>query len=251
MTELLVSEITRMSRGYCVIGLERSGEHFCSLRPLPRWGYAWTRFPYRRADKVAFDFSVSLAVPPHTEDRSAANDHKVGFVSESELVRCLKKAEVATCIKGLFGCDAYMSRHGGEAVYVLPEEAERSICGCEIESIRFSFHFYPKIRAALALKSGETLESLPLVDAEWTEFINLLAERFKDQAHSRLQLEELLDSLVCQQINSSAVRFVRIGLSRPDRDGLCWLMLDSLFPLPKKAWLESINCAPVSGSLGV
>lgn len=238
MAELLLSEITRMNDGFCVIGLERSAEHFRSLRPLPRRGYAWRRFPYRRADKVAFELMAALAVPPHTEDRATANDRKVGFVSESELVGSLQQAEVALSTKGMFGCDVRVSRRGGEAVYVLPAEATRSICGCEIASIRFTFHFYPKIRATVVLKSGERLHSLPLVDADWSGFINVLAEQVDDQVRVRSRLEGLFNSLVYPQIQSSPFRFVRIGLSRPDRERLCWFMLDSLFPLPKKSWLE-------------
>jgi len=236
--ELLVSEITRMNDGFCVIGLERVAGHFRSLRPLPRHGYAWMRFPYQRADKVAFDFRATLAVPPHTEDRGTANDRKVGFVSESELVSSLKQAEVAASVKDMYGCDAHMSRRGGDAVFVMPADAKRSICGCEVESIRFVFHFYPKIRVSVALKSGERLESLPLVDADWSEFIAVLAEQVEGQTRIRSRLEELFGSLVYSQIRSSPLRFARIGLSRPDRDGFCWFMLDSLFPLPKKSWLE-------------
>lgn len=238
MGELLVSEITRMNHGFCVIGLERTSGHFRLLRPLPRYGYAWRRFPYKRADKVAFDFRATLAPPPHTEDRGTTSDRKLGFVSEDELVTSLRDAEVTTCIKEMFGCDVRMSRRGGEAVFVLPGEAKRSICGCEIASVRFTFHFYPKIRVAVVLKSGERLESLPLVDADWSEFINVLAEQVEDQTRIRSQLEQLFSSLVYPQIGTSSFRFARIGLSRPDRDGFCWLMLDSLFPLPKKSWLE-------------
>ncbi|HKI10736.1 MAG TPA: hypothetical protein VKA02_01385 [Candidatus Acidoferrum sp.] len=238
MAELLLSEITRMSDGFCVIGLERNGEHFRSLRPLPRRGYAWRSFPYRRADKVAFEFLAAVAIPPHTEDRGTANDRKVGFVSESELVGSLRQAEVAPSVKGMFGCDVHVSRRGGEAIYVVPAEATRSICGCDIASIRFTFHFYPKIRATVVLKSGERLESLPLVDADWTEFINVLAEQMDDPVRIRSRLDGLFKSLVYPQIQSSPFRFVRIGLCRPDREGLCWFMLDSLFPLPKKSWLE-------------
>lgn len=238
MAELLVSEITRMNKGFCVIGLERVAGRFRSLRPLPRHGYAWMRFPYQRGDKVVFDFLATLAVPPHGEDRGTTSNRKVGFVSESELVNSLKQAEAAASVKDMYGCDAHMSRRGGDSVFVMPEEAKRSICGCEIESLRFEFHFYPKVRVAVVLKSGERLESLPLVDADWSEFVDILAENVKDQSRVRTQLGQLFGSLVYPQIQSSPSRFARIGLSRPDRDGFCWFMLDSLFPLPKKSWLE-------------
>jgi hypothetical protein len=238
VVELLISEITRMNDGFCVIGLARNGEHFRSLRPLPRHGYAWRSFPYRRADKVAFEFLAGVAVPPHAEDRDTGNHRKVGFVSESELVGSLQQAEAASSIQSMFGCEVHLSRRGGDAVYVLPAEATRSICGCEIASVRFTFHFYPKIRAKVVLKSGERLQSLPLVDADWSAFINALAKQVDDRVRIRSRLEERFESLVYPQLQSSRLRFVRIGLSRPDREGICWLMLDSLFPLPKKSWLE-------------
>ncbi len=238
MTELLVSEITRMNDGYCVLGLEQAHSQFRSVRPLPRRRYAWLNFPYRRGDRVAFDFSTAFTVPPHTEDRNAANDRKIGFVSESQLIATLKQAELAASVKELFGCEVHTSRHGGDSVYALPGEATRSICGCEIASLSFCFHFYPKIRASIKLKSGETLPSVPLVDADWSQYISLLADQLEGPANIRSRLDRLFNSLVHPQINESHSKFVRIGLSRPNRDGLCWFMLDSLFPLPDKAWLE-------------
>lgn len=244
MTELLISEITLMRRGFCVIGLERNKERFCSLRPIPRNSYAWNRFPYGRADLVAFDLSAMLVLPPHIEDRLARNDAKRGSVTEAELVKCLKQAEVATSVKGLFGCDVHSSPHGGAAVYVDPKDGKRSICGCEVESINFSFRFYPKqkqIRAALALKSCESLQSLPVVDVEWHGFAADLTNQANDKPNFQPRLQSFFDSFVRDQIISSPIRFARIGLSRSSRDGFCWLMLDSLFPLPKKAWLKEFG----------
>ncbi len=238
MTELLVSEITRMNDGFCVIGVERASTQFRSVRPLPRRRYAWVNFPYQRGDRVAFDFSTAFTIPPHTEDRNAANDRKLGFVTESELVESLKQAEMAISISDLFGCAAHVSKYGGDSVYALPGEAKRSICGCEIASVHFCFHFYPRIRVAIKLKSGESLPSVPLVDADWTKFIELLADEFEGKANIRTRLERLFNSVVQPQIDGADSKFVRIGLSRPSRDGLCWFMLDSFFPLPNEAWLK-------------
>ncbi len=112
MTELLISEITLMRRGLCVIGLERNKDIFRSLRPIPRNSAAWNKFPYGRADKVAFDLSPMHVTLPHIEDRLAANDVKLGLVTESELVKFSKQAEVAASIKGLFGCDVHPSPRG-------------------------------------------------------------------------------------------------------------------------------------------
>jgi hypothetical protein len=242
MTELLISEITLMGEGFCVIGLERNKGCFRSLRPIPRNSYAWNRFPYGRADKVAFDLSAMLALPPHIEDRQARNDAKRGSVAEAELVKCLMQAEMATSIKELFLCDVHSSPRGGAAVYVDPKDGKRSICGCDVESVSFSLRFFPpRIRAALALKSGESLQSLPVVDVELLRFATDLASRVKDEASLRPQLQSFFDSFVRDEIMSSPIRFARIGLARSGRDGFCWLMLDSLFPLPKKAWLQEFG----------
>jgi hypothetical protein len=181
MTELLISEITLMGSGFCVIGLERNQDHFRSLRPIPRGSYAWNKFQYRRADKVAFDLSAMLVLPAHIEDRAARKDAKRGSVAEMELVKCLKQAEVATSVKELFGCDVHSSPRGGAAVYVDPKDGKRSIGGCEVESVRFSLKFFPpKIRIALVLKSGESLQSLPIVDVEWLGFAVDLESQVKD-----------------------------------------------------------------------
>jgi hypothetical protein len=244
MTELLISEITLMGEGFCVIGLERNKERFRSLRPIPRTSYAWKSFPYGRADNVAFDLSAMLVLPPHIEDRLARNDAKRGSVTEAELVKCLKQAEVATSVRELFGCDVHASPYGGASVYVDPKDGKRSICGCEAESVSFSFRFYPKqkqIRAALVLKSCESLQSLPVVDVEWHGFAADLANQANDKPNFQQRLQNFFDSFVREEIMSSPTRFARIGLSRSNRDGLCWLMLDSLFPMPKKEWLQEFG----------
>jgi hypothetical protein len=235
MKELLISEITHMAAGLCVIGLERHKGGYSSLRPIPHGLNAWRQFPYHRADRIAFDLSLSPGVTEHhCEDRHALNPRKIGFVSEDELVGCLKQAEVANSIRDLFGCQVHPSPRGGPAVYVNPGDARRSVCGCNINSV--SFRFYPeKIRVALALKSGETLDSLPVVDRDWLAFAKRLDVESQDW------FEGFFNSFIVDQIMSSPIRFARIGLARPGWDGLCWLMLDSLFPLPRDAWVEEFK----------
>jgi hypothetical protein len=235
MRELLISEITRMAAGLCVIGLERHKEGYSSFRPIPHGLTAWPQFPYYRADRISFDLSLSPGVTEHhCEDRRAGNPRLVDSVSEGELVGCLRQAEVANSVKDLFGCDVHPSPRGGPAVYVNPVDAKRSVCGCKINSVRF--RFYPeKIRVALALESGETLDSLPVVDRD----LHAFAKRFDDESQGRL--ESFFNSFIVDQIMSSPIRFARIGLARPDRDGLCWLMLDSLFPLPTDEWAEEFK----------
>jgi hypothetical protein len=241
VSELLISEITRMGPGHCVLGLERNQENFRSIRPLPRGVFAWRDFPYHRADRVAFDLSVFSVIQPHFEDRRAENHQWLGSVTESELVSCLKLAEVASSVQELFDCRVHPSAHGGPSVWVSPDDARRSISGCGIHSFRFSFRFYPaSIRVALALPSGETLESLPVVDRDWHEFIALIEQESKDPSHLGLRLERFFNSFIHERIMASPVRFTRIGLTRSDKDGHCWLMLDSLFPLPQREWVRAL-----------
>lgn len=237
-TELLISEITLMGPGFCVIGLERVNQGFRSLRPIPRSSFSWPSFGYKRGDRVAFELSRIPARQPHTEDRQAGNHHSMGSLSDHELLQRLKQAEVAGSIRELFSCDVHPSPRGGDAVYVSPNEATRSICGCAITAVTFSFRFFPKIRVALALTSGETLQSLPLVDTEWTKFALEIGTDIESGQHDQTRLQHFFDYFVQEEISSSELRFARIGLSRPDKDGFCWLMLDSLFPLPQKHWLS-------------
>jgi hypothetical protein len=143
-TELLISEITLMGPGFCVLGLERATQGFRSLRPIPRNSFSWAPFAYKRGDRVAFDLSYIPTVPPHTEDRLAGNHRSLGSLGEGELLQRLKQAEVADSLKDLFGCPVRPSPRGGDAVYVCPNEAKRSVCGCAITAVAFSFRFFPK-----------------------------------------------------------------------------------------------------------
>jgi hypothetical protein len=242
MPELLISEITRMAEGFCVIGLERDRARFCSLRPIPRDGFAWQPFPYRRGDRVDFELYPIPVARPHVEDRQSRNHNKLGLMSETDMVSCLKLAEVAASVKELFGCDVRPSPHGGPAVYVEPEEGNRSICGCEIANVSFSFKYYPpKIRATLYLESGDRLDSLPLVDHDWLSFIDNLWKQSQGTANVGSRLQRFFNWTIRDHILSSAAPLARIGLTRPDRDGLCWLMLDSIFPLPTNQWREEFE----------
>jgi len=59
-----------------------------------------------------------------------------------------------------------------------------------------------------------------------------------DRGANRLpRLERFLNSNFHYKIMSCPHHFIRLGLTRP-YNGLCWLMLDTLFPLPQKEWLE-------------
>lgn len=243
MHELLISEITRMAEGFCVIGLEHHLGGFHSIRPIPRKRFAWQPFPYRRGDRVTFDLFLAPLVRPHLEDREAGNHSRRGSVSEDELVECLRHAEVAGTVSALFDCPLRHSPYGGPAVCAQPAEASRSVCGCEIQNISFSLKYYPQsnVRVTLLLKSGERLDSLPLVDHDWLRFVDHLWEQGQGSANLGQRLQRFFNWQTREHILSSPAPFARIGLTRPERDGLCWLMLDSVFPLPRKKWLEDFR----------
>ena len=241
MIELLISEITHMNSGSCVLGLEARNPGFRSLRPIPLTSSAWPAFPYRRADKVAFQLSMMPVIEPHVEDRVVTSHRKLSAVPENELVHCLKQAEVANSIKDLFGCQLQQSRLGSDAVFVNPADAGRSICGCEVDGINFSFKFYPKIRASLVLASKETIRSLPVVDRDLIDFVEQLDRKIGSPADLRYRLERFFNSVYKSKVMSSPIKFARIGLTRPYKGDSCWLMLDSLFPLPRCEWQEEFK----------
>jgi len=234
MTELLISDITRMQPGYCVIGIEPTLTGFRSVRPIPERTYRWFRFPYRRADKLTFDPISTPLTQPHFEDQFGANHRKVCSLTERELIRCLKKAEVGRSLRELFGCNPHLSWAGSQAAYVRPDEAKRSICGCTFRSVRLSFEFYPpKVRVALGLESGETLANLPLVDRDWNDFIDEAARKARNNSDPSFKIGDYFEHFIEERVASSPYRFARIGLARPFGGKKCWLMLDSLFPLPR------------------
>ena len=239
MTELILSEITRMGPGHCVIGLEKVEGRYRSIRPFPRLGHAWSKvFPYRRGDRLRFSLAQVLPAPPHVEDRcSTGVSANVGRIAEDELVRCLRSAEVADRLKDLFGCPL-RPRHYGGNVCTDPAQGTRSICGCDFLNLRLKL-LSTEVRAMLVLPSGETLNDLPLVDRDWNEFIELALSRLAGANRSQ-RLNRFLSSFVPDMLSRDPRRFARIGLSRLYEGG-CWLMLDSLFPLPEQAWLEHLK----------
>lgn len=238
MTDLIISEITLMRPGFCVIGLERSSEFFRSVRPLPPFGHAWFSFPHRRGEILNFSLAAWPAAHPHSEDHiSSGVLRKAGEVTEMELVRHLRQAEAADRIRNLFGCELHQRRYGGN-VCVEPGQGSRSICGCEFSNLRLEI-IGDHLRAALTLLSGETLQDLPVVDRDWNEFVSSAQKRIVG-ANPMQRLSRFLQTTLRDHILNDPNRFARIGLSRPFNGG-CWLMLDSLFPLPQQAWLEEFR----------
>lgn len=243
MPELILSDITIMGRGYCVIGLEQlTSDAFRSVRPMPPWGFAWREpFTCRRGDVVTFQAVPTVVRKPHLEDQNSqglsVGRQKLG---EAELVECLQKAEMAPDLEGLFLCRVQVGEKGGGAVWVNPAEAQRSVCGCAYENLRFRlFHGEQgfTLRAEIVLDSGERVSSIPVVDREWRRFAEQLVGRIRRTDPLPLA-ERFLNRTVGVKMLAQPGCLTRIGLPRPREDERCWLMLDSLFPQPDPAWLE-------------
>ncbi|MGC1484129.1 MAG: hypothetical protein WA789_10065 [Candidatus Acidiferrum sp.] len=235
MTKLLITEITRMGPAFCVMGLQRDKEKIRSLRPVSATANSWLYFPYQRGDVLHCDLAPFAGAKPHVEDRvSTSGFKKESAVPEAEVVAYLRKAEIAESLPELFGCVLHENKTGS-GLFAKPLEPQRSICGTETQNLRFEL-CANELRATLALSSGEILRDLPVVDRDWRNFIEAaLAENRGTNRVARL--DRFLNSQFHYKILSCPHHFIRLGLTRPYHD-LCWLMLDTLFPLPKQEWLE-------------
>lgn len=234
-----------MGEGYCVIGLEQvSPDSFRSSRPFPPNAFAWREpFPFKRGDAVCFEPVPTLAKRPHIEDQQSNGLRNAGrSVNEDDLVERLRKAEVAADLASLFECQPQAGSQGGRALWVNPQEARRSICGCEYENVRFRLFPEPQgfnLRAEVVLASNERLSSIPIVDREWRRFAAKLVQRIKRSDPLPLA-ERFMNRNIANKLCITPKRFVRIGLPRPRADQHCWLMLDSLFPQPQDAWADEL-----------
>jgi len=243
MPELVLSDITVMGQGYCVIGLEKAAaEAYRSVRPMPPRAFAWREpFPFRRGDSVRFDPVPTTVSRPHVEDQQSRGlIHTRHSLSEQELVECLRRAEVSRNLSDLFGCPLQASDRGGRAFWVNPAEAKRSVCGCEYDNVRFRVFADPEglsLRAEISLCSGERISSVPVVDREWRRFVARLVGRIQRVDPLPL-LGRFLNRSIALKLLAAPSRFARIGLPRPKADQQCWLMLDSLFPQPNESWLD-------------
>lgn len=245
MPELILSDITVMGQGYCVIGLEEVAPGlYRSVRPMPPWGFAWREpFPFKRGDGVKFRSRPLVPAPPHVEDCPSFGlfGTRPSF-TETQLIPCLKKAETSEGLEHLFNCPVRSSGHGGHALWVDPAEATRSICGCEYENLRFRLYPEPQgftLRVEVILGSGERVSSIPMVDREWRNFASHLVQRIH-RADPLPLAERLLNRAVAREMLLAPGRFLRIGLPRPKGKAQCWLMLDSLFPQPQESWLDAL-----------
>ncbi|PYV18963.1 MAG: hypothetical protein DMG21_03340 [Acidobacteria bacterium] len=160
MSELILSDITIMGPGYCVIGLEQTNAgSFHSVRPLPQWGYAWREpFRFTRGDYVETQLTPARRPrPPHIEDRQSdglrATERKL---SDARLVEVLSLAEVSSSLEGLFGTDLRFDSPYGNR-WVQKGEGARSVCGVCFGNINFSVYKdqEPKLCAQVVLPSNE------------------------------------------------------------------------------------------------
>jgi hypothetical protein len=245
MLEIVLSDITVMGQGYCVIGLKQlTPGSIQSVRPRPPWGFAWRDpFEFQRGESVSCQLTPLDAPKPHIEDHQSTGLSRTGrSLSEDDLIRFLNFAEVSSDRQGLFGCPLGSDTRAGN-LWADPNEAKRSICGCQYTNIWFQVFEEPKrltLRARLALPSNERLNSIPVVDREWKRFLPEIATRIKE-AGRPYGAEQYLNRFVRRELMRSLNRFARIGLARPEtQSGKCWLMLDSLFPQPQESWLTGL-----------
>src|SRR5689334_22172328 len=169
MTNLLITEITRMGPAFCVIGLRRNKEKVQSIRPVPTAVNGWLHFPYQRGEVLECSLASICGAPPHVEDRALTRDfRRSATVGESDTVAYLRKAECADSLRSLFDCAVYENKRGSGA-FALPAEARRSICGCKTQNLRLEL-CGNELRGTLVLSSGEVLRDLPVVDRDWLDF---------------------------------------------------------------------------------
>jgi len=235
MTKLLITEITRMGPAFCVIGLQREKDKIRSVRPVSATANSWMHFPYHRGDVLQCDLAPFCGSKPHIEDRvSTSGFEKDSAVPEPEVVTYLRKAEIACSLQELFGCVLHENKNGS-GLFAKPPEAKRSVCGTVTQNLRLEL-CANELRATLALSSGEVLRDLPVVDRDWRDFIEA-ALAIHRGANRLARLERFLNSQFHYKVLSCPHHFIRLGLTRPYHD-LCWLMLDTLIPLPRNDWLE-------------
>ena len=235
MSKLLITEITRMGPAFCVNGLQREKESIQSIRPVALYANGWMDFPHHRGDILDCSLSPFPGSRPHVEDRTSTRGfQKSSAIPDAQVVMYLRKAEYSPSLPGLLGCAVHENKKGS-GLYTLPQEAHRSTCGCETQNLRLEL-CANELRATLVLSSGEVLRDLPVVDRDWRDFID--AALAPDRGANRgTRLERFLNSQFQYKIMACPHHFIRLGLSRPYHD-LCWLMLDTLFPLPRREWLE-------------
>ena len=235
MNKLLITEITRMGPAFCVIGLHREKERVHSVRPVTATANSWLCFPYQRGDVLECDLLPWQGTKPHVEDRvSTRGFQKDSAIAEAQIVAYLRKAELAGSLSELFGCTVRTNK-SGSGLYAYPSQAQRSVCGACTRNLRLEL-CASELRATLVLHSGEVLRDLPVVDRDWRDFVDAALAPARG-ANRLARLDRFLNSRFHVKTLSCPYHFVRLGLTRPYHS-LCWLMLDTLFPLPQSGWLQ-------------
>lgn len=233
MTELILSDVTRMAGGHCIIGLAKDGDRYKSVRPGPPKLHAWPAdFPHKRGDRLQFELTPGEQARPHVEDHASTGVLECcGRVAEEELLACLRRAEVAVSLVDLFGCAVTPGKRGA---HMHAPRGQRSICGAEAAKVRLQCEA-EDVRAWIRLAWGELLLDLPVVDRSWFNFLKEVQTKM-DGANRVMRLNRYLE----QRMSEPTGFFVRIGLTRPHppRFGRCQLMLDTLLPMPRKSWVE-------------
>jgi len=244
MTELTISEITIMNEGLCVIGLHAMGNSFRSVRLVPHFRQSWpSSWPHHRGDILLASLKVSEVLGPHVEDAvTIGNPRRTGKVGEEQLLHRLRRAEVAETISELFGCELRLTQSRSGVLWADPDEAKRSICGCAISLVQF-FRRDESWRAKLVLEAGEILLNIPVVDRDWRNFLDS-AISIVGRENVNQRALPFLNGPIADFLRHGRNAFVRLGLSRRFQGNCCWLMLDSLFPLPKREWLDEFAGRP-------
>jgi len=205
------------------------------VREDARAGRVAVHFP-----RLGFELRARPCTQPHVEDRKAMRAaQSLGRIGHPELVGCLRSAEVARSTGELFGCALRSNPSGSGAAWVNPKEAARSICGCEFRFLRF-FWRVDRWRVEVKLAGGETLKSLPIVDRDWNDFLDVAGAALGN-VNREQRLHRFLNGRVAREIDQDEARFIRLGLTRTNDQGVCWLMLDSLFPLPRQEWVAELG----------
>ena len=235
MSKVLITEITYMGALFCVIGLKHNQGRVYSVRPVRPVTHGWCHFPYRRGDILECDLAPLSGTQPHVEDRlSSRGFRRDSTIAESETVTYLRRAELGSALPELFGCVLYENKRGS-GLFAKPGTGTRSICGTEPRNLRFEL-CGNELRSTLVLTSGEVLRDLPVVDRDWRDFVAAALAPGRG-ANRVARLERFLNSQFHYKILSCPHHFVRLGLTRPYHE-VCWVMLDTLFPLPASDWLE-------------
>lgn len=233
MTELILSDITRMAGGHCIIGMEKAGDCWRSIRPLPPQHNAWpASFQYKRGDRLLFKLEKVTADRPHLEDmRSTGVLECKGRITEEDLLEHLRKAEVAKSIESLFGCKVTPGKHGA---HLHAPKANRSICGADVTRLRLKCEGQD-VRGSVRFAGGESLMDLPVVDRSWYAFLKEVQEKMGGPNRA-----QRLNLYLENRLGAIDRFFVRIGLTRPHppKFGRCQVMLDTILPMPRKSWVD-------------